>query len=257
MLKKKWGQHLLNSQDIARQIVESFLEQSSNIDCILEIGPGRGALTGLLIELSDLPVYVLEIDPDMHSYLKKKFDLKEENLIRGDFLEMNVREVFGDKKVGLIGNFPYNISGAIQFKVIHERDTFPLVTGMFQKEVAQRLTAGEGSKVYGITSVLSAIFFERKYLFSVKPGSFTPPPKVQSGVIQMVAHQHSVSPQIAKKLETIVKKAFGKRRKKLKNSLNEELLQADENFREQWQSQRPEQIPPEVYLELAGILTKN
>lgn len=257
MLKKKWGQHLLTNENVAKKIVNLIAEDLGKLDYVLELGPGRGALTRHLLDIENVPIYVWEVDPDMRGYLNKKLALPEERIFGGDFLDSSIFDIFGERKIGLIGNFPYNISGAIIFKVLKERNLFPIVTGMFQKEVAERLTAQEGSKTYGISSVLTALCFKRTYHFTVNPGSFNPPPKVKSGVVELEALPDSIPAGRFETLERVVRKAFHQRRKKLKNTLKEELEMLGSSFQEEWSDKRPEEIPPEVYYRMAGVLEKS
>ena len=179
--KKSLGQHFLKDENIARKIATSL--SATGYDSVLEIGPGMGILTTILLERNFPDFRVIEIDKESVAYLKSHFpDLK--NIIEGDFLRLNLDEYF-TSKMGIIGNFPYNISSQILFRVLANRHKVVEVTGMFQKEVAERINAGPGSKTYGILSVLMQAFYNIEYLFTVSENVFSPPPKVKSAVIRL------------------------------------------------------------------------
>lgn len=215
--KKKFGQHFLNDEAIAEKIVQSFFEKN-HAHSILEVGPGEGVLTKYLIQHPEVELFISEIDRDIIPIIRNKFNVDEKHLIEGDFLEMNFDQYF-NHEFSVIGNFPYNISTQIVFKIIESRDKIPMMTGMFQKEVAERIAAGHGSKTYGITSVLTQAWYDVEYLFTVPEHVFTPPPKVKSAVIRMQRKQENNKPVNASLLFQIVKAGFNQRRKTLRNAL--------------------------------------
>jgi len=190
--KKHLGQHFLNDEDTAKNIANSL--SGVGYDTVLEIGPGMGVLTKYLLK-SEAQINVIEIDRDSVAYLNNDFKNEHVKLdttnakfkiIEGDFLKQDVPTFFNKKQVAIIGNYPYNISSQIIFKAIENREYIPELSGMFQKEVAKRIAEKEGSKVYGIISVLTQAFYDVEYLFTVPPSVFNPPPKVDSGVIRLI-----------------------------------------------------------------------
>jgi 16S rRNA (adenine1518-N6/adenine1519-N6)-dimethyltransferase len=214
--KKHLGQHFLTDAGIAERIARSL--STPGLDAILEIGPGMGILTTPLLQ-QPIPVWVAEIDPESVTYLQGHFPALAPRIIAGDFLRMDLRALFPQGNVGLIGNFPYNISSQILFKMLENKDLIPAAAGMFQKEVAQRVASGPGTKDYGILSVMLQAYYTVDYQFTVHEGSFNPPPKVKSGVIAM---QRLATPQTSVPypfLLRVVKAAFGQRRKTLRNAL--------------------------------------
>lgn len=226
--KKHLGQHFLNDENIARQIVEA-------LDCgiahkhTLEIGPGMGVLTKYLAGDTTHELHAVEIDRESIAYLKENFPQLNERIINRDFLNLNLAELF-DAPVAIIGNFPYNISTQILFKVLEHRDLVPLVVGMFQKEVAVRIAAKPGNKDYGIISVLLQAFYDIEYLFTVEPHVFIPPPKVKSGVIRLVRNQNQKLKCDEDAFFRVVKTAFNQRRKTLRNALKPLTQKADLPF---------------------------
>jgi 16S rRNA (adenine1518-N6/adenine1519-N6)-dimethyltransferase len=216
--KKSLGQHFLKDRNIAHQISE-VMQLTESIRNVLEIGPGKGVLTDFLNQRNDLNVKVVELDAECVPYLKSKYGWTEEKVIQADFLKLELGTVFTEE-MAIIGNFPYNISTQIVFKVIENRRKVPMMVGMFQKEVAQRICSPAGSKVYGITSVLTQAYYKAEYLFEVGPEVFDPPPAVHSAVIRLTRLPKEESLQAdAKKFSTLVKTAFNQRRKTLRNAL--------------------------------------
>jgi 16S rRNA (adenine1518-N6/adenine1519-N6)-dimethyltransferase len=213
--KKSLGQHFLKDRKIAARIVDSLA--GKGYDSVLEIGPGMGILTGFLLERNFADFRVIEIDNESVHYLETKFP-KLTDIIRGDFLELDIDSVFHEK-FGIIGNFPYNISTQILFKILDHRDKIIEVTGMFQKEVAERICAGPGSKTCGILSVLLQAFFNIEYLFTVSEGVFSPPPKVKSGVVRLRRNETSKLECNEVLFTKVVKACFNQRRKTLRNSV--------------------------------------
>lgn len=248
--KKSYGQHFLKEDSIAVRIADS-LQLAGKTGLVLEIGPGTGMLTRQLLAHRDqYTLYAVEADRDMVAYLKEHYPELQDRLILQDFLDFDPAAVFGDKPFCLIGNFPYNISTQILFKLLDFRRQIPELIGMFQKEVADRVVAPPGSKVYGITSVLLQAFYRTEYLFSVEPGSFNPPPKVRSAVIRLTRKENFELDCDEKRFRQIVKTAFNQRRKMLRNTLkpffSPEMLMNDPYF-----EKRPERLSWEEYVQLA------
>src|SRR5579859_4617212 len=215
--KKFLGQHFLKDQNIAAKIVAA-LQFSREENFVLEIGPGTGVLTKLLAQRRDLELHLAEIDRESVAYLKEHFPDLRDKITEGDFLEMNLSELTkGD--IHVIGNFPYNISSQIFFKVLTHRNQVRQVVCMLQKEVADRIAEKEGSKTYGILSVLLQAFFTIDYLFKVPPGVFFPPPRVMSAVIRLTRNDraHLACDEVL--FFKVVKQAFQNRRKTLRNAL--------------------------------------
>jgi 16S rRNA (adenine1518-N6/adenine1519-N6)-dimethyltransferase len=244
--KKHLGQHFLNDERIAQDIADALT--LNGYKKVLEIGPGMGVLTKYLLE-KPVETYVIEIDTESVEYLQNHYIKLNNRIISKDFLKYNIKEVFGDEPFAIIGNFPYNISTQIVFKTLELRDTIPEFSGMFQKEVAERICSKKGSKVYGILSVLAQAFYDVEYLFTVDEHVFTPPPKVKSGVMRMIRKENYHLPCDEKLLFTVVKTAFNQRRKTLRNSLKSlnlsDILREDSIF-----DLRPEQISVEQFIEL-------
>lgn len=249
--KKSFGQHFLKDENIAERITNS-LQQTAQTSCVLEVGPGMGMLTKYLLDHPEYETFAVEADRDMVEYLGKNYpDFAQKNLISKDFLDFDAPAFFGEKQFCLIGNFPYNISTQILFKLLEWRDQIPEMVGMFQKEVADRIVSPPGSRVYGITSVLAQAYFKTEYLFTVEPGSFNPPPKVVSAVIRLTRKEDFELGCNEKLFRTIVKTAFGQRRKMLRNTLkpffDNDLLMRDPYF-----EKRPETLGWEEYVSLVN-----
>ena len=245
--KKALGQHFLTDQSIAQNIVGAL--QGSDI---LEVGPGMGVLTQYML---DKPLKVVEIDKESVAYLKKHYPALGDGLIEGDFLKMDLSSVFPGP-FSIIGNFPYNISSQIFFKIIDNRDLVPEVVCMIQKEVAQRIAEKPGTKTYGILSVFLQAWYDIEYLFTVGPGAFNPPPKVQSAVIRLTRNSRTSLGCDEKLFRTIVKTAFGQRRKTLRNSLKPVLQQSmDQGLTtNKVFDLRPERLSVEDFINLTLLL---
>ncbi|MDH5475260.1 MAG: 16S rRNA (adenine(1518)-N(6)/adenine(1519)-N(6))-dimethyltransferase RsmA [Cyclobacteriaceae bacterium] len=214
--KKHLGQHFLNDDQIAKDIVGG-LSSNALEGSVLEIGPGMGVLTKHLLKKTN-NLSVVEIDTESISYLSHNFPELENRIIEGDFLKMNLKQGFGDQ-FSIIGNFPYNISSQIFFKILDYKDHVTEVVGMLQKEVAERIVSSPGNKTYGILSVLLQVYFDVEYLFTVEPEVFIPPPKVRSGVIRIKRNDVNVLKCDEKLFKQIVKQGFQNRRKTLRNAL--------------------------------------
>ncbi len=216
--KKHLGQHFLTDKNIAEKIVNS-LQATDQYNQVLEIGPGMGILSDFLLQKTDFQTYLIDVDVESVHYLQKKYPAIGDQLINGDFLQLNFKDVFPGK-FGIIGNFPYNISSQILFKVLDNRDQVVEVVGMFQKEVAERCAEKPGSKEYGILSVFLQAFYKVEYLFTVKAGVFNPPPKVLSAVIRLTRNTTNKLDCDEKLFWQVVKAGFNQRRKTLRNALS-------------------------------------
>lgn len=260
--KKHLGQHFLTDETIAQKIADSLSE--NGYDEVLEIGPGMGVLTKYLLQKKS-KITVFEIDRESVEYLKETFPKEHFQLntskekfeiIEGDFLKKNLNEIFKGQQVAIIGNFPYNISSQILFKAIENRAIIPEFSGMFQKEVALRIAEKEGSKTYGILSVLSQAFYDVEYLFTVPPSVFNPPPKVDSGVIRLIRKENFTLPVDEKLFFSVVKTAFNQRRKMLRSSLKSfnisDSLKEDPIF-----AKRPEQLSVQEFIFLTQKIANN
>lgn len=225
--KKYLGQHFLTDKNIAEKIVNS-LQLTDQYHQVLEVGPGMGILSDFLLRKEEFQTYLIDIDNESYEYLRKKYPDLGEKLINGDFLELNFREIFPGS-FAIIGNFPYNISSQILFKVLENRDQVVELVGMFQKEVAQRCAEKPGSKEYGILSVFLQAYYKVEYLFSVKPGVFNPPPKVNSAVIRLTRNEVARLDCDEKLFWKVVKAGFNQRRKTLRNSLSSLVNREDMN----------------------------
>jgi len=244
--KKHLGQHFLTDPSIAARIVEALHPGSG--DTVVELGPGTGVLTGLLVE-KDIRLLPVEIDGESVIYLKKQWPGLANQIIEEDFLKMDIeKHITGH--FHLIGNFPYNISSQIFFRVLQYRQLVPSVVCMIQKEVASRIASPPGSREYGILSVLLQAYFDINYLFTVKPGSFFPPPRVNSGVIKLIRNQTINLPCNEKLFFEVVKSTFNQRRKMIRNSIKSILLNLDGDF--ELLSKRPEQLGVPEFIELTN-----
>lgn len=245
--KKHLGQHFLNNLDIAQKIVESLSWE--DYDEVLEIGPGMGVLTQFLIG-EKRKVSVVEIDRESVDFLNQKYNGIRTTLpiYSEDFLKMNLAQKF-ETDFAVIGNFPYNISSQILFKVLDDKEQIPEVVGMFQKEVAERVAAVHGNKTYGIISVLIQAYYRVEYLFTVPENVFTPPPKVKSGVIRLRRYRTDIEGIDNRLFKQVVKAAFSQRRKTLRNALKSMQL-SDELKALPVMSLRAEQLSVEDFVEL-------
>ncbi|WP_321287578.1 16S rRNA (adenine(1518)-N(6)/adenine(1519)-N(6))-dimethyltransferase RsmA [uncultured Sunxiuqinia sp.] len=248
--KKNLGQHFLKDKNIAQNIVESL--QAEDIKQVLEIGPGMGVLTQFLLQKKTYQTTVVEIDRESVDYLKVHFPELKDRIISRDFLKLNLAEYY-QEPFAIIGNFPYNISSQIFFKVLEYRDLIPEVVGMLQKEVAERIARDPGSKVYGILSVFLQAFYDIEYLFTVDEHVFIPPPKVKSAVIRLKRNNRQQLDCDEKLFVQLVKAGFNQRRKTLRNSvksfLRDEELKHDPIF-----SKRPEQLSVNDFERLTRLI---
>ena len=245
--KKFLGQHFLTDEGIAHRIVESLSPSARNV---LEIGPGMGVLTKYLIDRPDTDFHVVEIDRESVAWLHEHYEGL--HVLEGDFLKMDLSVLFHDT-CAIIGNFPYNISSQILFKVFEQRNRVTEVVGMFQKEVAERVAAGPGSKTYGILSVLLSAFYEIEYLFTVPEHVFNPPPNVKSAVIRLTRNGVTSLECDEKLFVQVVKAGFNQRRKTLRNALRQLGMPLDK-VPERLLGQRAEQLSVEEYVAIVKTI---
>ena len=222
MTKKFLGQHFLTDLSTARAIADT-VDACPELP-VLEVGPGMGVLTQFLLP-KNRPLKVVEIDFESVAYLRRNFPQLEEQIIEDDFLKMHLERTFGGQPFVLTGNYPYNISSQIFFKMLDNRSLIPCCTGMIQKEVAERLAAAPGCKAYGILSVLVQLWYDVEYLFTVEPGVFNPPPKVKSAVVRLTRNERNDCSCDERLLKRVVKTSFNQRRKMLRGSLRPLLSQ--------------------------------
>ena len=252
--KKSLGQHFLHDLNVAQRIVAA-LKHIPTTNKVLEIGPGMGVLTQFLLKNKEIDLNVIEIDRDSVAYLKANYPALQGRIIGGDFLAQELSQILGSK-FSIIGNFPYNISSQIFFKVLEQRDRVDQVVCMLQKEVADRIASPPGSKTYGILSVLLQAYYNIQYLFKVPPGVFTPPPKVMSAVIRLERNEVSALPCNEALFVAVVKQAFNTRRKTLRNALKNLNLAAEISALPLL-DKRAEQLSVEEFTNLTSLIEKS
>ncbi len=248
--KKSYGQHFLNNEGIAGRIASSFAHTHARV---LEVGPGQGMLTKHLLT-QNYALKVVEADRDMVEYLQKFYPQLSPAIIEGDFLQLPLDAVFDQQPFGLIGNFPYNISSQIVFKMLDYKQLIPEMVGMFQREMAERIVAAPGSKTYGVISVLTQAYYEGQLLFNVSKGNFNPPPKVESAVIRLLRKKNQDLGCDERLFRQIVKTTFGQRRKMLRNTLKSFFPDAAV-FEAPFFRRRPEELSVSEYIELTRQVT--
>jgi 16S rRNA (adenine1518-N6/adenine1519-N6)-dimethyltransferase len=247
--KKHLGQHFLKDKEIARKIAESLnLETTTSV---LEIGPGTGVLTQFLLLDKNIELTAIELDHESVVFLKEEFC--QLNVIEGDFLKLDLKSIF-NSRFCVIGNFPYNISSQIFFKMLDNKDDIPCLVGMIQKEVAERIAAPPGSKTYGILSVLLQAYYTIEYLFTVHEHVFDPPPKVKSAVIRLVRNKVLSIDCDEKLFKLVVKTAFNQRRKTLRNSLKSIMEKDNSVCSNPIFDLRPEQLDVQAFVRLTNIV---
>ena len=247
--KKSLGQHFLTDEHLASKIVNLFLERNK-AGAILEIGPGKGMLTKYLLKKSELKFFAVELDGRMALLLKQQFPKLEPNLFEADILQFDFERI-PEMEFSVIGNFPYNISSQILFTLLNFRHRVPLISGMFQREVAQRISSKHANKSYGIISVLLQSFYHCEYLFELGPASFQPPPKVTSAVVQLIRKEKQPFIEDESFFFRLVKAGFGKRRKTLRNCLKEFSIEK-KLLGETVFNQRAEQLSVEEWINLSN-----
>ena len=263
--KKFLGQHFLTDLTVAQKIAETTYlveSQKSKVERqrVIEVGPGMGVLTQYLLKNPQITLTAIEIDRESVAYLREWYP--ELDLVEGDFLKLDLNELIPEGEFNVIGNYPYNISSQIFFKVLEYKDRIPVCSGMIQKEVAERLASKPGKKAYGILSVLLQAYYDIEYLFTVDEHVFNPPPKVKSAVIRMTRNKRRRLDCDEGLFKTVVKTAFNQRRKKMRNSLKNlvESLKSEgmnelKNERLEWfLTRRPEQLSVDEFIELTKLV---
>ena len=247
--KKFLGQHFLKDLAVARQIADT-VDACPGLP-LLEVGPGMGVLTQFLLK-KERPLKVVEVDYESVAYLRENYPELEDNIIEDDFLKMHLERLFDGQPFVLTGNYPYNISSQIFFKMLDYKDLIPCCTGMIQKEVAERIAAAPGSKTYGILSVLIQAWYSVEYLFTVHEHVFNPPPKVKSAVIRMTRNETQALGCNEKLFKQIVKTTFNQRRKTLRNSIKPILGKDSPLTQDTLFDKRPEQLSVAQFIALTN-----
>ena len=247
--KKFLGQHFLTDLTVARRIAETISSGRT-----IEIGPGMGVLTQFLLKNPSINLTAIELDRESVAYLREWYP--ELNLVEGDFLKIDLDQLIPEGEFNIIGNYPYNISSQIFFKVLDYKDRIPVCSGMIQKEVAERLASKPGKKAYGILSVLLQAYYDIEYLFTVDEHVFNPPPKVKSAVIRMTRNKRRRLDCDEALFKTIVKTAFNKRRKQMRNSLQQLVGKGNPILEEEIFTKRPEQLTVEQFIELTNLISE-
>ena len=248
--KKSLGQHFLKDESVLQKIAEA-IGDLHRFKTVVEIGPGMGALTKYLLQQKHPAFFVVELDDRWVEHLSNAYPALRGKIVHEDFLE--TRLDFLQNPTHVVGNFPYNISSQIVFRIIDERENVEAMTGMFQKEVALRIAAKHGSKDYGVTSVLTQAYYDCRYLFDVPPECFDPPPKVMSGIIQLMRKKETALNCDEQLFKRVVKAAFNQRRKTMRNSLKE-LVKDKTLLANPFFNLRPEQISVEQFQELTNLI---
>jgi 16S rRNA (adenine1518-N6/adenine1519-N6)-dimethyltransferase len=257
--KKNLGQHFLTDLSIAKRIADTVDTPYSDLP-VLEVGPGMGVMTQYLVE-KPRPFKVVEIDRESVAYLNEHFPQLRENILGEDFLRMDLQKVFDGQQFVLTGNYPYDISSQIFFKMLDNKDLIPCCTGMIQREVALRIASEHGTKAYGILSVLIQAWYDVEYLFTVEPDVFNPPPKVQSAVIRMTRNKVEHLDCDENLFKRVVKTVFNQRRKMLRVSLRQlvhckEERDTQDFFSDPIMTKRPEQLTIQQFVELTNMVEK-
>ncbi len=250
--KKHLGQHFLTDKKIAEKIVDGLIH-TDQYRQVLEVGPGMGILSDILLQRENLETFLIDIDVESVAFLKEKYPKLGDRLISGDFLKLDLTKIFPGK-FAVIGNFPYNISSQILFKILEHKNHIVEMVGMFQKEVAERCASKSGTKEYGILSVLIQAYYNIDYLFTVKPGTFNPPPKVNSGVIRLSRNKVAELPCDEKLFWRTVKGGFNQRRKTLRNSLSG-TIPKDKMDTHPFFDKRAEQLSVDDFIQLTQHLS--
>lgn len=245
--KKFLGQHFLTDLSVAQKIAETITTGRT-----IEIGPGMGVLTQYLLQNPNIQLTAIELDRESVAYLREWYP--ELNLVEGDFLKINLDELIPEGEFNVIGNYPYNISSQIFFKVLEYKDRIPVCSGMIQKEVAERIASKPGKKAYGILSVLLQAYYDIEYLFTVDENVFNPPPKVKSAVIRLTRNRRRRLECDEQLFKTVVKTAFNQRRKQMRNSLQQLVGKGNPILEENIFTKRPEQLSVNEFVELTNII---
>lgn len=245
--KKFLGQHFLTDLSVAQRIAETI-----SAGRVLEIGPGMGVLTQYLLKNKDIDLTAIELDRESVAYLKEWYP--ELHLIEGDFLKLDLTELYPEGEFCVIGNYPYNISSQIFFKVLEYKDRIPVCSGMIQKEVAERIASKPGKKAYGILSVLLQAYYDIEYLFTVNENVFAPPPKVKSAVVRLTRNRRQELGCDEQLFKQVVKTAFNQRRKQMRNSLMPLVGKDNPLLSEPVFTKRPEQLSVEEFILLTNLI---
>lgn len=245
--KKFLGQHFLTDLSVAQRIAETITAGR-----VLEIGPGMGVLTQYLLKNKDIDLTAIELDRESVAYLKEWYP--ELHLIEGDFLKLDLAELYPEGEFCVIGNYPYNISSQIFFKVLEYKDRIPVCSGMIQKEVAERIASKPGKKAYGILSVLLQAYYDIEYLFTVNENVFAPPPKVKSAVVRLTRNRRRELGCDEQLFRQVVKTAFNQRRKQMRNSLMQMVGKDNPLLSEPIFTMRPEQLSMEEFIQLTNMI---
>lgn len=245
--KKFLGQHFLNDLDVARRIAETV-----SVGAVLEIGPGMGVLTQFLLKNPSINLTAVELDRESVAYLREWYP--ELHLIEGDFLKLDLNKLYPDGEFSVIGNYPYNISSQIFFKVLEYKDRISVCSGMLQKEVAERIASRPGKKTYGILSVLLQAYYDIEYLFTVNENVFSPPPKVKSAVIRLTRNHRRRLDCDEALMKKVVKTAFNQRRKQMRNSLMPLVGKGNPLLADPIFTKRPEQLSVDEFVELTNLI---
>lgn len=257
--KKHLGQHFLNDKTVCQRIAKAMEDSGFKFSKVLEIGPGMGALTQDLLLSNQFETHVMEIDSESVVYLNEHFPKLAGRIYEKDFLNTDLKALLGNEPFAVAGNFPYNISTQILFTVLDYKDQIPLIVGMFQKEVAERIAEPPGSKKYGITSVLLQAYYDIEYLFTVPPEVFTPVPKVDSGVIRLKRNNVAKLDCDEVLFKQIIKMAFNQRRKTLRNSLKSMINEREFNYENHQElfSRRPESLSVQEFIDITKLFDAN
>jgi len=245
--KKFLGQHFLTDLSVAQRIAETI-----SAGRVLEIGPGMGVLTQYLLKNKDIDLTAIELDRESVAYLKEWYP--ELHLIEGDFLKLDLAELYPEGEFCVIGNYPYNISSQIFFKVLEYKDRIPVCSGMIQKEVAERIASKPGKKAYGILSVLLQAYYDIEYMFTVNENVFAPPPKVKSAVVRLTRNRRQELGCDEQLFKQVVKTAFNQRRKQMRNSLMSLVGKDNPLLSEPVFTKRPEQLSVEEFIQLTNLI---
>lgn len=248
--KKFLGQHFLTDLSVAQRIAETI--ESGRV---LEIGPGMGVLTQYLLKNPNIDLTAIELDRESVAYLREWYP--ELHLIEGDFLKLDLNTLYPEGDFCVIGNYPYNISSQIFFKVLEYKDRIPVCSGMIQKEVAERIASKPGKKAYGILSVLLQAYYDIEYLFTVNENVFNPPPKVKSAVVRLTRNGRQHLDCDERLFKQVVKTSFNQRRKQMRNSLQQLAEKGNPILEEDIFTKRPEQLSVEEFVELTKIIEAN
>ncbi len=250
--KKHLGQHFLIDQNVCKKIADEFI-QYRGVKNTLEVGPGTGAMTALFLQKKEIDLHVIDLDSESIAYLKEHFPQLKGKIHEADFLKMDFSTLFENEQFAVVGNFPYNISSQILFKCIENRSYIPEISGMFQKELVQRVIEEPGSKQYGVLSVLLQTYYNVEYCFTVSENVFNPPPKVKSAVIRCTRNEKTHLQVDEKLYERVIKSVFNQRRKTIRNGLKT-IVDVSQLPEHELLKSRPERLSIENFIELTAMV---